>query len=287
MQLRKLVVPVVAVALGATACGGDESPSADETPAGSEAEAEASADDAEDADESDDESTETVSGGDEVDAEALFAAIADAVVEAGSYEFETTSNAGGQELTVTGAIEVSTDISEANMRLTTDVMGSQSTVLFVDGQFYMELSEEMGFPTEMGSWMTVDPEGDDPFAQQMNQAFEDIGSATDLVAQLAENPDLLTVTEVGSADVDGTDTTEYLVVVNDVAAFQGLSGAENQIGELVFSMWIDGDNLPRRHTADVDGSASVDTTYTNYGVDVDVEAPPADEVLDMSELMNQ
>lgn len=283
VQLRKVVVPVVAVALGMTACGGDDTPSADETPAGSEAD-DGSADES-DADESDDEASDAEAGeGGEVDAVALFTAIADATVEAGSYEFETTMNAGGQDLTVTGAIQVGTDVSDANMRMTTDVMGSRSTVLFVDGQFYMELSEEMGFPTGMGSWMTVDPEGDDPFSQQMSQAFEDIGSATDLLAKLAENPDLLTVTETGSASVDGVDTTEYLVVVNDVAAFQGV---ETETDELIFSMWVDGDNLPRRHTADVDGDASVDTTYTNYGVDVDVEAPPADEVIDMSELMNQ
>lgn len=291
MRLSKLMVPVVAVALGVTACGGDDSPSADETPTSGEGTEGSSADETDDADDSDSESGEdgadTGGSGSEVDAAELFGVISDATVEAGSYEFESMTSAGGQDVTVSGAVQVGTELSDAHMRITMNVMGAQSTVLFVDGQFYMELSEDMGFPTEMGSWMTVDPEGDDAFSQQMSQAFEDIGDATDLAAQLAENPDLLTVSEVGSATVDGVETTEYLVVVNDIPGFMGVDAADVEFSELSYSMWIDGDNLPRRMTTDAGGSASVDMTYSNYGVDVDVEAPPADDVVDMSELMNQ
>lgn len=293
MRLKRLMVPVVAVALGITACGGDDSPSAEEAPAGDEAgdggaEGETSTEDAEESDEeSGDDETESGADGDEVDAVALFTAVADATVEAGSYEFETTTEASGQEMTVAGAIQVGADVSEANMRMTMDVMGAQSTMLLVDGQFYMELTEEMGLPAGQGSWITVGPEGDDPFSQQMGQAFEDIGSAADVPAQLAENPEILTVTEVGNASVDGVDTTEYLVVVNDIEAYAGAEASDAGITELSFSMWIDGDNLPRRVTTEAGGSAAVDTTYSNFGTDVEVEAPPADEVVDMSEMMNQ
>jgi hypothetical protein len=282
------MVPAVAVLLGVTACGDDDAPSADETPAGDEAEDGSSADDdTDDADEQDGESADAGEGGDEVDAVALFRAIADATVEAGSYEFETSMSAAGQDTSVVGAIQVASDISETNMRVTTDAQGFTTTVLIVDGQFYMEMTEEMGFPTDQGSWMTVDPAADDEFSQQMTEAFGDIGSATDLMAQLAENPELLTVTEVGDADVDGVDTTEYHVVVNDIAEFTGVEEGDVEVSELSYTMWVDGDDLPRRVSTEAGGSASIDTTFSNYGADVEVEAPPADEVFDLSEMLNQ
>lgn len=289
MLLRKLILPLVAVTLGVTACGGDETPETGETPANGEQTDEPSTDsDAEDdegaeADDSDEGGSE---GGAEVDAVALYAAIADALLEAGSYEFENTTSTGGQEGTLAGAVEFATDTSEANMRMTMEMAGlGESTLLIVDGQFYIEMTEEMGIPGD-ASWFTVDPESDDPFSQQMASLFGEVGSATTLTDQLAEQADLLTVTEVGTETVDGVETTEYFVVVNDVAAFEGLPAAQAS-GDLSYTMWVGGDNLPRRMTTTVDGTAVIDMTFSNFGTDLDVEAPPAEDVMDLSEMMNQ
>lgn len=289
MRLRRLIVPLVAVALGVTACGGGDTPDADETPTGDEAGDEPSADDSDDADaegESGEDEPDAGQDGDEVDAVALFGAIAAATVEAGSYEFETTMDAAGQDMSVSGAIQVGTEVSEANMRITSDVLGQETEMLVVDGQVFMELTEDMGFPGG-GSWFTVDPEADDQLSQLMAESFEQIGSATDLTTELTAHPDLLTVTLVGSATIDGVETTEYFVTVDDIAAFTDADDADVPLSELSYSMWIDGDNLPRRMTTDAGGSASIDVTYSNYGADVDVQAPPADEVIDLSEMMNQ
>jgi hypothetical protein len=75
-------------------------------------------------------------------------------------------------------------------------------------------------------------------------------------------------------------------VVNDVAAFEGLPAAQAS-GDLSYTMWVGGDNLPRRMTTTVDGTAVIDMTFSNFGTDLDVEAPPAEDVMDLSEMMNQ
>lgn len=289
VRLSKLLVPVVAAVLSVTACGGDDSPSADETPAnGEEGADESSADDQDNGDDSDGESaddeTETEPDGEEVDAVALFGAIAEATESAGSFEFETASD-GGQDFTVTGAMQVGTDVSDANTRMTTQLMGEEMTMLIVDGQFFMEIPAGTGdaFPGG-GSWLTMDPGSDDPFTQEMTESLGDVSSPADLLGDLTENPDLLTVTRVGSAEVDGVAATEYHVVVNDVAAYTG--DAEATVGEIAYSMWVGDDNLIRRTVTDT-GGVKTETNFLNYGVDVNVEAPPADEVVDMSEMMNQ
>lgn len=276
MQLRKLMVPVVAVALGVTACGGDDSSSGDETPdngdeAGDDAPDETDAEDAEDA-----EGGDAQTNGDGVDAVALFEAMANALIEAGSFEFETTASAAGQEGTITGAMQIDSDGSFSNMRMSWEQGGVETAMLLVDGQFFVEMTEDMGIPGG-GSWLTFNADGDNPLGEEMTGAFDEIGDAANLSAALAENAEHLTVTETGSATVDGVETTEYQVV-----------DAEGEVGMgESYTIWIDGDDLPRRMSLESDGGEPVEVIYRNYGADAGIEAPPEDEVVDFSDLMNQ
>jgi len=52
-------------------------------------------------------------------------------------------------------------------------------------------------------------------------------------------------------------------------------------------VWIDHDGLPRRFAADIEiaGQASVKESvdYTDFGTDVTVEAPPADQVQSLND----
>lgn len=275
------MVPVVAVALGVTACGGDDSSSEDETPdngeaSGDDASDESDAEDAEDGEDDGDAQPDAGEDGDGVDEAALFEAMANAFIEAGSFEFETTASAAGVGATVAGAMQIGTDGSFSNMRVSTEQAGVETTMVLVDGQFFVEITEDMGIPVD-GSWLTFDADGENPLGQEMTGAIDEIGDAADLSAALAENVEHLTVTEVGSATVDGVETTEYHVV-----------DAEGEVGMgESYTIWIDGDNLPRRISLESDGGEPVEVIYKNYGVDVEIEAPPEDEVVDLSDMMNQ
>jgi len=52
-------------------------------------------------------------------------------------------------------------------------------------------------------------------------------------------------------------------------------------------VWIDGDGLPRRFEIDIEipgkGSVKESIDYTDFGADVSIDAPPADQVQSMAD----
>ena len=274
--MRKLLVPAVVVALGVSACGGDDS--TNETSAGGDEVTTEPSEDPGSIEESADEA-ETGADGEEVDTVEIFTAIADATVAEGSYEFEATTG----DTTAAGAIQIGSSLDESNMRIMAQAAGHETTVVIVDGQIFMEMTEDMPLSDD-GSWMTINPECDDPSAQwnliydargpKLAEAMGDIGSVSAHLADLTENAHMVTVAQAGTAEIDGVATTEYHI--NDIAGFT--DSVDETITELSYSMWVGDDDLIRRVVTD-DGRVTTEMNYLNYGVEVDVEAPPADEVI--------
>jgi hypothetical protein len=116
------------------------------------------------------------------------------------------------------------------------------------------------------------------------------------------------VEETGRETVRGVETTKYHAVIDFEKAIEQvapetfemlgvepdafadeLAQMQSAIGaELPVDVWIDDDGLMRRMRMDmtIEGqTAAVDMEMYDYGVDVEVEAPPADEVGDMSSLL--
>jgi hypothetical protein len=138
------------------------------------------------------------------------------------------------------------------------------------------------------------------------------GSANDLFGASSQNPaealELLKkvadVTEVGNETIDGVATTHYSAAV-DVEEALAKAGAPPEALAAVASsgmsttvpldVWIgDDDGLVRRITITYDAAASgeifsgkLTMTLNDWGTDVSVEAPPADEVFDASALLSQ
>jgi len=134
----------------------------------------------------------------------------------------------------------------------------------------------------------------------------DIGQ---LLGQAAQNPaqalDMLrasgNVEQVGSATIDGIATTEYKGTV-DLSKAAKLSGVPDSVIQrlidagaptsLPVDVWIgNGDGFVRRidlnESATKDGqtvAADVTVDLSDYGTSVSVSAPPADQVIDLSDL---
>ena len=86
------------------------------------------------------------------------------------------------------------------------------------------------------------------------------------------------VNKVGSEDIDGTPTTHY-VLVADTQALGDKLGKEARPPEVVtYDMWLDEEGRPRRIQADLGDQGSMQTDMTDYGSEVSIEAPPADQV---------
>jgi len=104
-----------------------------------------------------------------------------------------------------------------------------------------------------------------------------------------QSPKLLEL--VGTEDVDGVATNHYRITMDPsqyLAAMEFPAAMADMLPkELVTEMWIDADNLPRKFTQTIEvpsaagGAATSSTTegtYSDFGTDVEIEAPPADEV---------
>jgi len=109
-------------------------------------------------------------------------------------------------------------------------------------------------------------------------------------------------TVVGEEEVRGVPTTHYRGTID----FRKLAaeGPENLretyesmielsgVDEVRMEIWLDDEGRARRYEYDqplpssgtVQGTQTVTTEYYDFGVEVDVEPPPADQVIDVSEL---
>ena len=100
------------------------------------------------------------------------------------------------------------------------------------------------------------------------------------------------VTKVGEEDVNGTPTTHYSVVVDPAALKSAVAGDPraaalppgvlDQAKDVTTDVWVDDQNRPRRLRVDLKVQAVTVRTaveFHDYGKPVDVAAPPADQVL--------
>jgi hypothetical protein len=166
--------------------------------------------------------------------------------------------------------------------------------------FYMKFPSSLSAQLPVGKrWVRFDlaklgkEQGID-FQQLLQLGSADPSQALQLLQ--AASPDFH---EVGREEVRGTPTTHYAGTVDfSKLAISGppvlrqsyrriieLSGQ----GELPVDVWIDEDGLTRRirYVQDLPGGATMEQTqdYYDFGVDVNVEPPPANEVLDITQLL--
>ena len=112
-----------------------------------------------------------------------------------------------------------------------------------------------------------------------------IGQA-DIGRQLEKLRTAGTITSTSEDSLEGRPATRYTIEVDvtrladaepDAVLKAGLKSLRDKgITKLPYTLWVDRENLPLR--INVDGPASVTTTYTRWGEPVEVVAPPADQV---------
>ncbi|MFE9023810.1 hypothetical protein ACFYNL_35300 [Streptomyces sp. NPDC007808] len=108
------------------------------------------------------------------------------------------------------------------------------------------------------------------------------------------------VSKVGTETIDGVETTRYKVSV-DVAQLPGGTRLREQLGPTMpMEIWLDDDGRIRRQqvdmTVEAPASAQPDTgasrqqvkvstmmEFSDFGTEVDAEAPPGDKVADMTD----
>jgi hypothetical protein len=237
------------------------------------------------------------------------AVVADATAAAGTARmaasFTTTMPPIGEyAMTMEGVVDFARQAVHLTMSVTGAPEGAMSgETIMLDGFSYMRAdTAQPGVPA--GTWVRDElPERaggwGDPFTG---------GQPTDMVDALRELG--LPVEVVGSERVRGVDTTRYQVL----ATAEDLIRAEHQEGDIegpdfgdlgdmetVIDVWVDDQDLLRRMRTETDVSAAysgwmeeeqvvdartiMEFELFDYGVDVDITAPPEDEVVDAEPLM--
>ena len=118
-------------------------------------------------------------------------------------------------------------------------------------------------------------------------------SPADALAQLRGSKD---AKKLGTATIDGVNTTHYRVTIDlDRALARATPEQRKACKELVRAakrngvdvapthadVWIGDDDLVRRFSETIGSVGSITMTFSDYGAPVQIEAPPADETLDL------
>lgn len=267
---------VLTIGLGTTACSGDDSGS-DSSSSATDESGETSADDSGDEPVADDESADDTEAPSELSAADFYPAVMEAMREAETFTFETVTDAAGQGQTMTGEARYGDDGIEMKASST----GAQEMELILLGQAMYMKSPQLGTGDK---WVRIDLSDPDSL-------FGMIGKATDpeVMFKALEEPKKLEL--VGAEDVDGVATNHYRITLDPTKYLAAMdfpaAMADMLPKELVTEMWVDADDLPRRFAQTIevpavgDGQPTTSTTegtYSDFGTDVEIEAPPASEV---------
>ena len=218
-------------------------------------------------------------------------------------------NGGGQSVDVTGNGAV--DIENQAAQLTFDmsgIPGANGTASFdmvlKDGVMYMKVPQSLAGQTPGGkSWIKIDISA---FEKQAGLGVGGLSGGSMAAFDPAQTLAYLkgvsqSVTHVGSDTVDGASTEQFHIVIDMKKALDQVSGSmkcdlssiESSLGDMTIpaDVWIDDQGRLRRMTMDltmnVPGSQqSVGMTMqmdlTDFGTPVNVTAPPADQVYDVT-----
>lgn len=226
--------------------------------------------------------------------------------DAGSYKVDMTSSSeiAGQALELSGTGAFDGEGKRGQMSMTTSVAGQEldMEMVFAFPIVYVHLPPELGLLSAGKTWAKMDIEKlgqQEGFnvGQLMQAGASDPSQGLDFLRGVSD------VEAVGDEDVRGVATTHYTGVVDlhdrgaedpdlktELDKFLDQSGTSR----IPVEIWIDDDGFVRRmqQTLESNGSgfqvsSTMTTEFYDFGTDVTVEEPPADEVADFSELMGQ
>ena len=223
--------------------------------------------------------------------------------ESARISFSGTITGGGADGTISGEGE----FSGRQGRMTVDMSGlaggqiaGEMEMIFDELVFYMKLPEEIAREIPFGkTWIKFDlaqlgeQEGID-FQELMQLSGTDPSQTLDLLLAASED-----FHEVGDEEVRGDPTTHYAGTIDlSKVAEEALPEARETYRRLLelsvqtkipVDVWIDEDGLTRRvqyeQTMPDRSTMNLTQEYYDFGVEVDVEPPPDDEVLDVTDLV--
>lgn len=190
-----------------------------------------------------------------------------------SYTMTMAMQAEGEDIEAQGAVDLSGDQPAMNMTMTMAELG-EIEMITVGGDIFLAMP---GITPE-GMYMQASEE----MLGQAGALDElDVSSQWEAWEQGAQE-----VRFLGDEGVDGTELGHYQVTVDPAAAAEALGqDAEALSGTdtIVYDVWLDQDNLMRQLSFDLEG-VMVEMSMDDWGQDQSIEAPSADQVMEMGEM---
>lgn len=232
--------------------------------------------------------------------------------DAGTARFAMTMELSGDELP-DGPLNIVAsgegDFSARRLRMTMDMSGvpegAGEIEMILDGTLmYLRMPFLEGILPEGVGWISADLEelGRETGVELSELAQLGRSDPTTMLDTLRGASEGVEVVEEG-VDVRGTATTHFRATIRVATAIdQAPEEARDQVRELFeqagvpdsypVDVWIDDDGLPRRLRTSFEAtpegagtiSQSVTTEFFDFGAEVDVSPPPADETVDLSQI---
>ena len=209
----------------------------------------------------------------------------------------------GQGFTMNGTGSIDFSQNALDLQASGTVGGQQLDLelLYLGGTMYMQIPGIS--QVESGkSWVSLDLSS---IANQAGSgsagALGSGGNPTATLQLLAQQGN--TVTPIGSSTIDGVDVQGYQVTLSHAAIEAELAKANLpswirqaassvNIGDTSYKVYVDGQGLLRREAISMQisvssqqAAVSVQMDLTDYGAPVNVQAPPADQVVDFSHFL--
>lgn len=219
--------------------------------------------------------------------------------ESQRFTMEIKVDVAGEPITITVDGVMSGDGENGEINIAMPVVGSIEERV-VDGVIYMNLGSFPGAPAELDGkqWVKLDLD-----QLKQNGMFADLANQaeTNSPHQGLEYLQGLSgdVEEVGPDTVAGRPATHYRASIDYTLVLDRLPNASaearealSKLGTVPADVWIDGEDRVVKMHLTMDGSAlggragtaEMTIEITDFGVPVDVQAPPADQTVDFSGL---
>ncbi|MEQ0560227.1 hypothetical protein ABJI51_14155 [Amycolatopsis sp. NEAU-NG30] len=227
-----------------------------------------------------------------------------------SAKFTMEGSAAGQTVNASGAM--SFDAANTKFALKTTTGGETTEMRLVDKVMYIKLpaSDQKELGTDK-TWAKVSPDGTDPVSQALGGALAQSAEQGDPSKMLEQISKTGRIVSSDQTQLNGEQVNHYKVELDVAKAIDQFTGsvpaaARDKLTDMLkgkdikipAELWLNKDNLPLQVTMDqgpmmqalgAPGATDAKFTmkYTDWGTPVDVAAPPADQVVDIAELLKK
>lgn len=225
--------------------------------------------------------------GEEVSPDEFVDTVSDGLEESTTAHLEMTMSMGDEVATTAeGDLDYTTDPPSLAMSMDVPQAGDMEMVL-VDNVMYLKADAMSGDKF----WKLDLSDPDSPLG---HMGFDKMLEQTDPIGALESmRSGIDTVTFEGTEDVDGRELDHYELTVDMESALKSYGGelpssATQALPDSVtYDLWLDDQDRfaqMRMETPIMKRTVTMEMTLDDWGQDVSIEAPPADEVTDMPDL---